>query len=60
MMDIGFGYELEDNGLSVSRVKQFLRDNNLTYCWVETDATDVVDAEVVFPPCRIVILHGIK
>ena len=45
-----FGYELEINGLSVSRVKQILRDNNLTYCWVETDATDVVDAEVVFPP----------
>ena len=24
-----FGYELEINGLSVSRVKQILRDNNL-------------------------------
>ena len=49
----------EINGLSVSRVKQILRDNNLTYCWVETDPTDVVDAEVVFPLPNV-ILHGIK
>ena len=45
-----FGYELEVNGLSVSRSKQVLRDNNLTYCWVTSDSTDVVDAEIVFPP----------
>ena len=45
-----FGYELEINGLSVSRVKRILKDNSLTYCWVETDATDVVYAEIVYPP----------
>ena len=45
-----FGYELEVNGISVSRSKQVLRDNSLTYCWVTSDSTDVVDAEIVFPP----------
>ena len=45
-----FGYELEVHGISVSRSKQILRDNNLTYCWVTSDSTDIVDAEIVFPP----------